>query len=60
MGEYLLSHPRIVAQLEATFVVVVDVPETPKEVVVSHIEPVSVLHPSSGSGGKVGCPSKPI
>lgn len=44
----------MVAQLETTFVVVVDVPETPKEVVVSHIEPVSVLQPSSGSGGKVG------
>jgi len=57
---FVISQPKIVAQLEATFVVVVMVPETPNDVVVSHIDAVSVSHPLSGSEGNVGCPSWPI
>jgi hypothetical protein len=44
-----ISHPKIVAQDEMIFVVVVTAPETPKEVVVEQIDAVSVSQPSSGS-----------
>ena len=57
---FVISQPKIVAQVETTFVVVVMVPETPKDVVVAHIDAVSVSHPPSGSEGNVGSPSRPI
>lgn len=57
---FKISHPRIVAHVERTFVVVVTAPETPKEVVVEQIDAVSVSQPSSGSEEYVGSPSRPM